>query len=268
MCQFERTQDMNIESIKKLLEEKWEINPFDFWIPLSGKVLANTCYFDTKDFEKYFSFKNLNSIINEKLDGELVELNETKEIKIYPTLELQSFPGLDTFYTNENVDWIIYITHESTIAFAGFDLIGKIKDQWLDYKKYINPWTNDYFEKEIVKKRAKVWEAISKFYLDTELQDVDYKNISSVFIDSGFSVKELMEIDKFEVFPTLQNNLNSTTGEWSGFNKELLIANCLQNYYKKDSFIFRLTVGLKNKLFFNMRKIHWELINKHIKTNT
>lgn len=45
----------------------------------------------------------------------------------------------DKFITNKNGDWVIYITHEDTITFAGISLISKLKE-WVDFEKMKNPW--------------------------------------------------------------------------------------------------------------------------------
>ena len=257
-----------MNNITNILKEKWEIVPCEFWIPLAGVVSRNTCYFDTNSFEENLSFEKLNSIINEEFIDEVIEINELQEFKVYPILNLKKYNGLDSYYTNKNADWVIYITHEETIAFAGLELIEQIKEHWVDFEKYINPWTNDYFEKEIILKRKEIWKAISSFYLDTTLQDIDYDNISEVLRESEFSIEELMKIDLFEVFPLLQSNLNRIAGEWDNFDSDWLIQNCLKNYYKKENTLFRLTAKLKSRIYFRARSHHWEEIKGRVKTNT
>ncbi len=45
---------------------------------------------------------------------------------------------MDYFYTNEDADWVIYITHESTITFGGNCLIKEIKTEfnnWIEVCK-------------------------------------------------------------------------------------------------------------------------------------
>ncbi len=108
--------------------------------------------------------------------------------------------------------------------------------------------------------REKVWEALSNFYLDTELDDSDYNYIFKIFIESKLSLEKLKEIDLFEVFPTLQMNLLSVAGEWGGFNKEWLNEKCSSNYKKKNNSEFRFVTKAKNKLHYWMRKDHWREI--------
>ena len=54
---------MEIQNVKSNLKKKWNINPYDFWIPLLGRPAENTLYFDTEDFEKEFGYENLNKIL-------------------------------------------------------------------------------------------------------------------------------------------------------------------------------------------------------------
>jgi len=57
--------------------------------------------------------------------------------------------------------------------------------------------------------RKKIWVALSEFYLDTQLTNEDFDRISSIFIDSGLTIKQIKEVDVLEVFPLLQANLYS-----------------------------------------------------------
>lgn len=105
--------------------------------------------------------------------------------------------------------------------------------------------------------RKEVWIAISEFYLDTELQETDYQWIYNVFKTSGLSLKTLKSIDMYEVFPTLQANLNSVAGEWAGFDEKWLVEVCTRNYRKRNNLIFRIIIRWRNRLSYWMRKDHW-----------
>lgn len=105
--------------------------------------------------------------------------------------------------------------------------------------------------------RKEVWIAISEFYLDTELQETDYQWIYNVFKTSGLSLKTLKSIDMYEVFPTLQANLNSVAGEWAGFDEKWLVEVCTRNYRKRNNLIFRIVTRWRNRLSYWMRKDHW-----------
>ncbi len=72
--------------------------------------------------------------------------------------------------------------------------------------------------------RRKIWTALSDFYLDTELTDMDLTRTSIVFKDSGLTMNEIKDINYHEVGPLLIHNLRSVAGVWSGFNEAELHA--------------------------------------------
>jgi hypothetical protein len=131
---------MTKEIVKFSLKEKWNINPYDFWIPLHGKVEENTCYFEVEDFENNIGYEKLTQIIKEINTGNIYSFNEAKEEEVYEEIYFLQYTSSDIFFTNENVEWVIYQTHEETISFAGKELIDRIKSLWKNWSEKINPW--------------------------------------------------------------------------------------------------------------------------------
>ena len=86
--------------------------------------------------------------------------------------------------------------------------------QMLDLSKMI---VNDERQR-----RKAVWIALSEFYLDTELVQEDFERIAGICMESGFSEKELTEINYFEVAPVVGLNLWAPVGNWAGFDQEWL----------------------------------------------
>jgi hypothetical protein len=115
-----------------------------------------------------------------------------------------------------------------------------------------------------IENRAEVWKSISEFYLDTELQEADYIRIARILKQSDYSIVELKDIDLYEVFPTLQSNLNSIAGEWAGFDADWLIEECKKNYNKRNDKVFRFITQLRNKINYWMRKHHWRKVEEHM----
>ncbi len=132
---------MNLQNAKSNLKNKWGIDPFGFWIPLGGNIIENTMYFNMNDFEENFGYDKLNQIVNEINLGNIYELDEFGGEKCSLSLSIKDYSQPDIFYTNENADWVIYQTHENTIAFAGLELIGKIKSSWKNWQEMANPWS-------------------------------------------------------------------------------------------------------------------------------
>ncbi|GAL87393.1 hypothetical protein MYP_4623 [Sporocytophaga myxococcoides] len=112
--------------------------------------------------------------------------------------------------------------------------------------------------------RTPVWIALSEFYLDTELTNEDFDRIAAIFQNSGLTLKELKEIDLFEVFTFLQPNLLSIAGAWSGFEEEWLLAHCEKRYRRRKNILHRLNCKFWNIFFYWMRRNCWEQIEKRM----
>lgn len=73
------------------------------------------------------------------------------------------------------------------------------------------------------KERQPIWIALSDFYLDTELQDFNFRYIAQTILESPYTFEEVKTINTYEVFPVLQSNLLQPAGEWAGFNEKWLV---------------------------------------------
>lgn len=76
---------------------------------------------------------------------------------------------------------------------------------------------------EELKKRLKVWRAMSDLFLDTEIEDHIFKNVAKSVIESGYTPDETKNILWYEVFPVLEGNLSSPAGVWEGWPDEWLL---------------------------------------------
>lgn len=119
-----------------------------------------------------------------------------------------------------------------------------------------------------IEERKPIWVALSEFYLDTELQESDFRYIATKIIQSPYSIEEVKEIDKYEVFPLLQNNLMSVAGVWSGFDEKWLVERIQESLSKRNALRKIAIEGayLTNKW---MNKGYWEkleLIYREVKS--
>lgn len=74
-------------------------------------------------------------------------------------------------------------------------------------------------------RRVKVWSALSDLFLDTELEDADYRRVAQLIVSSGYTAAEAQEILWQEVFPVLAPNLEHVAGEWVGWPADWLSEN-------------------------------------------
>lgn len=64
--------------------------------------------------------------------------------------------------------------------------------------------------------------AISELFLDTSLDEQDFVRLRDVLIETKLPVDTLDSVYYEEVAPLLYGNLESTAGEWSGFDQDWL----------------------------------------------
>jgi hypothetical protein len=123
---------------RNLMHDKFKIS--GYWYPLSDKNRPDDVeYFDTYVFQDKYGVQKTISLISQlgdKIINEIVEVGNDKKISV-DNLDLDSD---ETFYCNDNVDWIIYCSHEKTITIGGKILLDKFKTDWPDLDKYRDPW--------------------------------------------------------------------------------------------------------------------------------
>lgn len=105
----------------------------------------------------------------------------------------------------------------------------------------------------MIRERMPVWDALSEFFLDTELMDDDHQRIAQVLASSPYSETELWEILRFEVYPPCRYNLLSVAGEWGYFGDEWLLEKVAPLMGKRPKF----TWPILHRWMFDH---HWEKV--------
>lgn len=106
---------------------------------------------------------------------------------------------------------------------------------------------------EIIRERMPVWDAFSEFFLDTELQEDDYRRIAGVLACSPYSESELWEILRYEVYPPCHLNLLCVAGEWAMFGEDWLMERVAPRCGKRSRFTWP---ALHRWMF----RDHWEKV--------
>ena len=137
---------LNIDRLKRKLKVRWQITA-DHWFPIDEyDIDEEVVYFPQNYFFQDYGLENLKILISELEDNYIYQWNwETgKEdlIKIKVS-EMVEFKNLEKFYFDIDCKWIIYISHENTIAFGGKIIIEKLIDKWENWFKYLNKWEVD-----------------------------------------------------------------------------------------------------------------------------
>nr|WP_299000090.1 hypothetical protein [uncultured Allomuricauda sp.] len=120
-----------------------------------------------------------------------------------------------------------------------------------------------------IEERKPIWIALSDFYLDTELQESDFRHIAFKIIESPYSFQKVKEIDKYEIFPVLQPNLMSVAGEWAGFHEEWLVNSIVESLSKRNT-AKKIAIESSYLTLKWMNKGYWNKLEKvynEIKSN-
>lgn len=146
--------------------------------------------------------------------------------------------------------WVIFVTVDRKITpkYTGF-----LSCETLSFIK-MNHTIN-------IAQRKPIWIALSEFYLDTELQESDFRRIAFKIIESPYPMDEVKEINKYEVFPVLQPNLLSVAGVWAGFDENWLV-NCITDSLAQRTAIKKLGIESSFIIFRWMQKDYWEKLEK------
>lgn len=105
--------------------------------------------------------------------------------------------------------------------------------------------------------RLPIWDALSEFFLDTELQPEDHRRIADTLAASRYSEKELEDILTYEVYPVCKFNIFSMAGEWAGFDSESMVEKMAPLYDKRPRFRF----GFRHRWMFGR---HWKKVSPMI----
>jgi hypothetical protein len=107
-----------------------------------------------------------------------------------------------------------------------------------------------------LERRRLVWEVLSRFFLDTELDDEQRRQMAQVIVTSGFSPAEIHAILWDEVYPVVESNLRSAIGEWAGFDLDWMQQAILSGNYRR-TLPMRITGALPYSPARMVRK-EWE----------
>ncbi|MDC7995657.1 DUF7079 family protein [Altibacter sp. HG106] len=112
-------------------------------------------------------------------------------------------------------------------------------------------------------RRFPVWKALSQLYLDTKLQQDDYKQIGTILYSSGFTLAEIKAIHRYEVVPVVGTNLMSAAGVWTGFDDAWLQTQCTKAYEKRSRCAYRWRINVYLFFFGSLFKKVEQTIKAH-----
>jgi hypothetical protein len=131
------------ETVRHHLLAKWGIRAEKMWLPLIGRPSADTLYFEFDAFEQQFGVAQLQLLLKDLGEHAWWAISEIGEDREGTSAALKSFAQqgqVEMYYCNATADWVVYVSHENTIALGGAALLGRLQRAWPDYVSYCNPW--------------------------------------------------------------------------------------------------------------------------------
>ena len=137
------TPEIQKEKLKAVLKYRWDVEA-DFWIPLDEiSTTEEVVYFPQDFFITDFGLENLRSIVNKISRGQLFMWQWEVHPEEFYSIDLEGLAKynlLEKYYFDETCDWIIYLSHENTIAIGGQKFIEKIIEKWPNWIMCLNSW--------------------------------------------------------------------------------------------------------------------------------
>jgi hypothetical protein len=123
-----------IDYIYEKLNNIWNYDG-GYWNPLKEKSPLEVVYIMENNI-----FENDKNSIIEYLANESKMFYTVDEFGYNYETEIMYLTGSETVYTSKEFNWIIYISHEGTVAFGGQQLINFIKKIFSNRMDKINNW--------------------------------------------------------------------------------------------------------------------------------
>jgi len=120
--------------IRKALHEKWNFDG-SYWFPLVDVRPISALFLMKKYVEPYE--KPIIDIVR-SISSNMIYLIEETGNDYEMAIECFGLTYYECICCDKNLDWIVYESHEETIAFAGEKLIPKIKDLLIKYENKFN----------------------------------------------------------------------------------------------------------------------------------
>lgn len=114
---------------------------------------------------------------------------------------------------------------------------------------------------EEIARRRPVWQAMSAFFLDTELDEAQVREIAQVLRASGYSEAQLDDILTREIAPLLYSNAVSVAGVWNGFDLDWLVQQIVAGKHRTLAKWYRFTDRWAcNRVLRGVKEQYWNRV--------
>jgi len=122
------------------LAQAWGIDvKSSYWYPLSETIRSDLVAFDAGYFARDVRPEQLQALLG---NGGETRVWEFREFGLTARLDLAllepTYTGEEGYWSNSGVDWILYASHESSLAVGG-SLLPEVKRIWPNWRQFV--WT-------------------------------------------------------------------------------------------------------------------------------
>ncbi len=130
------------KEILKSLASRWKITD-KYWYPLSLEKPENVEAFQDAYFEREVGYDFLIQEFEKRKVDRIFEIREYgASFEIERTIFKPTYNGAEGIWCSLTFDWVIYVSHESSITFSGW-ILKNVQDAWPNWKDRI--WTSPFF---------------------------------------------------------------------------------------------------------------------------
>ena len=122
------------DALLKRLALVWGIDRH-YWWPLSDPRPPHAEAFDDDAFEREFGYPRLQDILASHGVARVLEFGEDGDAFDIALSTFEPVYSLETFWSTDKFDWIIYASHESSITVAGAWLLPAVQAAWPDWHR-------------------------------------------------------------------------------------------------------------------------------------
>ena len=132
-----RLSESEAKEVRQSLEIHWNFDG-GYWEPLT-ECSSQPFYFYNREILDNSDYQNLVSILTKITKDTIYEITEDRLDYEITVAEFDK-NNWETIYTDKNNQWIIYFSHEGTIAFGGFELMNLLDIALANRVVFKNKW--------------------------------------------------------------------------------------------------------------------------------
>jgi hypothetical protein len=131
------------ETLRARLKERWDWDGANWYPDAANEVRGYLLALQERHFHTEVSHLTLQAILRRHgMNHLFVIRGEGPDLEI--AIELMDLNESGAFWVSGELDWVVYVSHESSITFGGDWLIQEMKEAWPTWERRI--WTDYYYD--------------------------------------------------------------------------------------------------------------------------